>query len=425
MKGFRRHIAASIAITCVFLVCAVAIGMGAAPANAPEQLVEPGIVESSMAIVPIESAPADTVVEVPMQAAVADVTTPVSEPSPTVVIPSPDETAVEVPEAAPAAPPEVAPAVAPGPPRNLAGTFTGTTTPYVRLTWSAPSSGSVNHYHIYRIKVGDVIPPNLAPLAETKQRNYDDYAIAADVLYRYWVTAINRQQQESISSNTVDVQTYSTAPPAAPQGVQAFAIDPGVSLDWLPNTEKNLAGYNVYERRNGSWRKLNSSLLKDNHYYYANGVATRTHAVSAVNFSGIQSPYTSVVPKATTPVRYEESDPSISVEGFWALEAYTGPSNGKIRVAGDKGAKLHFKFSGSQVKVIVATYWTCGSANIYLDGVLYSTVNLYSSTTTYNVIRVNVPGIKRGDHLLTMEAAGSGNPGGTYNFINLDYCEVR
>jgi len=430
MKGFKKHIAASIAVTCVFLVCAVAIGMGAAPASAPEKTVQPEIVQSSMVIVPIESAASDAAVEAPVQA--APVVTPAvsaggqTEAAPAAVVPSPALPATPDLEAAPAAPLDVILAVAPNAPTNLVGTFVGGTTPYVRLTWSRPSGQRPNHYHVYRIIAGNPVPPNLTPIAERTSTNYSDYSIAADVLYRYWVTAVNSAGQQSGPSNTVDVQTYSNAPCAAPQGVQAFVVDPGVSIDWLPNTEKNLAGYNVYEYRSNRWRKLNSSLLTDNHYYYASGVATRNYAVTAVNFSGIESPRTSVTPTATTPVRYEENAPSITVTGLWAVEAYTGASGGKIRVAGDKGARLNFTFTGSQVKVIVATYWTCGSANIYLDGALYSTVNLYSYNTKYNVIRLSIPGLKHGSHTLTMEATGTGNgEGAPYNIINLDYFEVR
>jgi hypothetical protein len=341
MKGFRRHIAASIAITSVFLVCAIAIGMGAAPARAPEQVVEqPEVLKSSVAAAPIQSVVADAL-EVPTQT-VTDATPAASDASPVEPAVSQPAAAPQVPaqpdpQAAPDAPadPEVTPAVAPNPPRNLVGTFVATG-PNVHLTWSAPSGGSrVRTYRIYREEVGGLVPMALAPLEETSNRNYNDYAIADDTLYHYWVTGVNRQGEEGSPSNIVEVQTYSNKPPAPPQGVAAYAIDPGVSLDWLPNTDKNLAGYNVYEWRNNRWRKRNSSLLADNHFYYSSGAAASTYAISAVNFSGIESAYTSVVPVQTTPVIYEESDSSISVSGLWAIEHYTGQP--QLQVHGQPG----------------------------------------------------------------------------------------
>ena len=440
MKGFGRHVAASIAISIVFLVCAIAIGMGAGPASAPQKVAEganafkiPSIVanqaQTEQVTVPAEAA-AEPEPAVP-EATATEAETP--EPAPVAVTPAPasppvQDPAVQDPEVVPAKPPtpQPDPTILLNPPKDLVGTFVPGINAYVQLTWNANNS-KVNHFHVYRLVAGDPLPPNLQPIAEPKKTKYSDYAIQPGLTYRYWVTAVDRSGQSSGPSNTVDVKTFSNAPPAAPQGVQAWAIDPGVSIDWLPNTDKNLAGYNVYEPKGnrGNWRKLNSQPVMDNHYYYAGGAVGKTYAVAAVNFSGVESQYVKAQAVATTPVTYEESDPSIVVEGLWAYEVYTGPTNGKIRVAGDKGAKLNFKFEGSQVKMIVAKYWTCGSANIYLDGKLISTVNLYSQTTTYNVIQVDMPGIKRGAHVLTIEALGSGNPEGTYNFINVDCFQVR
>ena len=38
---------------------------------------------------------------------------------------------------------------------------------------------------------------------------------------------------------------------------------------------------------------------------------------------------------------------------------------------------------------------------------------------------INAPGLKNGEHILTVEVLGSGNPEGTYNFVNVDAFEVR
>jgi hypothetical protein len=208
--------------------------------------------------------------------------------------------------------------------------------------------------------------------------------------------------------------------------VDAVAIDPGVSIDWQPNTEPNLAGYHVYvKRHNGRWSRLTRHTITDTHYYYSDGREGQIYAVSAVNVYGMESKKTADEAGPSVPVLYEEDDPSVSVEGLWVTEAYDGPTNGKIRVARDAGAKLHFKFEGRQVKMLVAAYWTCGAANIYIDGELAAEVNMYSPETTYHVVVFDKPGLKNCDHLLTIEVLGSGNHEIDHNFVNVDAFEVR
>jgi hypothetical protein len=439
MKGFGRHLAASIAITAVFVVCAVAISFAAGPATMT------GSVEGKAAVTDV-AVPINAVEEAPEEApqvvaapAVEDSQAVETVAEPLVAAPAQPDA---VPEAAPQAPenPEPAapkkPAPVLNPPKNLAGTFipgkTGTfipgKKPYVELTWDSNNSKKVvAYFKVYRLVVGETEQGNVAPIANTKKTAYDDQDIKPGLTYRYWVTAVAKSGEESGASNLVDIKTYDNTPPAAPQGLQAWAIDPGVSLDWESSKSKNLAGYNVYESKGSShkWRKLNDEPVLDNHYYHRKGEAGRTYAVAAVNYYGVESEYVKVKAVASEATIFEENDPAISVEGLWVTETYEGPTNGKIRVAGESGDKIHFKFKGSQVKMIVARYWTCGNANIYVDGQLVETVNLYNYNTIFGVVEVDMPGLKRGEHVLTMEALGTGNPEGTHNFVNVDAFEVR
>jgi hypothetical protein len=240
------------------------------------------------------------------------------------------------------------------------------------------------------------------------------------------VTAVSRQGEESEPSEPVVVETYSNQPPASPQGVEAAAIDPGVSMDWQPNTEANLAGYHVYRQRdNGRWRKLTRQPIADNHYYLPDGEEGKVYAVSAVNVYGIESEKSVVEAHPSVPVLYEEDDPSITVEGLWVLESYDGPTNGHIRVARDAGSRMHFKFKGRQVKMLSAMYWTCGAANIYIDGELAAAINMYSPDTVYHVVVFDLPGLEYGDHVLTVEVLATGNHEVDHNFVNIDAFEVR
>jgi len=83
-------------------------------------------------------------------------------------------------------------------------------------------------------------------------------------------------------------------PPQTPAGLWLQEIDPNtVDLSWLPNTEEDLAGYNVYGAYNpqGPYQRINPSLV-DTNYYRIDGLTPGQRyyfAVTAVDESANES----------------------------------------------------------------------------------------------------------------------------------------
>jgi hypothetical protein len=115
------------------------------------------------------------------------------------------------------------------------------------------------------------------------------------------VTAVLRAGQpiaevEGDDSGPVTVFAHDIFPPAVPSGVQAVysgvAQKPFVDLTWAPNTDADLAGYNVYRREaSGPPVKSNAELVKTPAYRDAE-VAPAHHyayAVTAVDLRGNES----------------------------------------------------------------------------------------------------------------------------------------
>ncbi|MBN1764661.1 MAG: cellulase family glycosylhydrolase, partial [Sedimentisphaerales bacterium] len=85
-------------------------------------------------------------------------------------------------------------------------------------------------------------------------------------------------------------------PPAAPTGLNATEGDGLVSLDWNKNTEKDLAGYNIYRSTStdSGYLRLNDTLLMDpyyddydvinltTYYYYATAVIVNTDSIESL-----------------------------------------------------------------------------------------------------------------------------------------------
>lgn len=93
------------------------------------------------------------------------------------------------------------------------------------------------------------------------------------------------------------VVTHDVFPPATPSDLQAVFSGPGqqpfIDLVWAPNTEPDLAGYNVYRHEAaGAPGKLNSDLVKSP-AFRDNAVVPGheySYSVSAVDLRGNESP---------------------------------------------------------------------------------------------------------------------------------------
>lgn len=114
-----------------------------------------------------------------------------------------------------------------------------------RLTWSdALGSG---HYRIFRGS-GDAMPQRLA---ESDKPEYLDTTVDFGSPYRYFVQALAGESRQSEISAMVSVTPIDEFPPAVPNGLTAVAGVNSIELAWQPNTEEDLAGYQVYRSTGG------------------------------------------------------------------------------------------------------------------------------------------------------------------------------
>jgi hypothetical protein len=134
----------------------------------------------------------------------------------------------------------------------------------VVLTWTGelrenPSDQLRHKFRVYR--AGDAGNPAAigdVQLASGRPAQFLDRAAEWERTYSYSVVAVTVVQDsnkplwevESENSAPIRVLVHDTFPPAAPTGVQAVFASTGagtsVDLTWDPNTESDLAGYNLY-----------------------------------------------------------------------------------------------------------------------------------------------------------------------------------
>ncbi len=106
---------------------------------------------------------------------------------------------------------------------------------------------------------------------EIKTLYYDDTKFTFGTAYCYCISSgvkWNGGMYESALSEPVKVIPVDNYPPGTPAGLYSLARLDSITLIWKPNTEKDLAGYNIYrqEGENGTPVKLNEKIFTDTEY---------------------------------------------------------------------------------------------------------------------------------------------------------------
>ncbi|MBI4458898.1 MAG: hypothetical protein HY648_02420 [Acidobacteria bacterium] len=154
----------------------------------------------------------------------------------------------------------------PEPPTGLQATLTENA---IRLRWtggersifggSAPPGGG------YQILRGEGESSRaMEVLATTPATEYEDTTFQFGQTYEYSIRAI-QEKGDSVAatplSGPVQVVAADRFPPTPPQNLRAIAVSGAVEMSWSPNTESDLAGYNVYRSQGGPFQRLNPELL--------------------------------------------------------------------------------------------------------------------------------------------------------------------
>jgi hypothetical protein len=192
------------------------------------------------------------------------------------------------------------------PPKNFRAELNGQG---VQLSWDAVSAPEIPRLRfVYRVHRRDRTAGNDAiaedvPLEGQGSPGLFDRSFEWERTYDYHVTVVTliaapngTQQVEGDDGPSVQVVAHDVFPPAIPTGLQAVFSGPGqrpfIDVVWTPDTEADLAGYNVYRyEQGGPPGKLNSDLVKSpayrdstvwpGHQYF--------YSVSAVDVRGNES----------------------------------------------------------------------------------------------------------------------------------------
>jgi len=176
----------------------------------------------------------------------------------------------------------------------------------ITLHWAAASildTSSTRHiYRVYRREEGKDAD-TVAGEADANATGIVDHSFEWEKTYLYRVTVVTvlgegrrSTEFEGDDSPMVKLFAHDVFPPAVPASLQAVfsgaGQQPFIDLIWAPDTDADLAGYNVYRREEGgSLGKVNSELVKSPAFRDSSVAAGHTYvySVSAVDLRGNES----------------------------------------------------------------------------------------------------------------------------------------
>jgi hypothetical protein len=158
-------------------------------------------------------------------------------------------------------------------------------------------------YRIMRSLAGTNAYIALADVEPAPQGFYLDKTFGWETKYDYRITSVTLVHSQNINmsvegddSKPAEIFTRDIYPPADPTGLQAVFSSVGqkpfVDLNWAPNMESDLAGYNVFRRvAGGESVKLNQQLVQVPSFRDVSVVpgTTYLYSVSAVDTRGNES----------------------------------------------------------------------------------------------------------------------------------------
>jgi len=180
----------------------------------------------------------------------------------------------------------------------------------VRLTWASVLSipetvGLRFSARVYRREQGSDRDAVAGETPITAGSALIDRGFEWEKTYTYRATVVTyvtqpagEQQVEGEDTPGVTVFAHDIFPPAAPAGLQAVLSGPEqksfIDLVWSPNSDSDLAGYNVYRHEQRMEPvKINSDLIKAPAFRDADIVSGREYfySITAVDARGNESPY--------------------------------------------------------------------------------------------------------------------------------------
>jgi hypothetical protein len=117
---------------------------------------------------------------------------------------------------------------------------------------------------------------------------------------------------------------------------------------------------------------------------------------------------------------HQETDPAIVYSSGWFQRSHSFAMHGALRATSAANKSARYTFTGKSVAWVATRGADRGFAQVFIDGVLVQTVDLYSPTLQGRRIVFAAINLAPGQHTIEIRTLGAGNPSGSGTRVDLD-----
>ena len=245
---------------------------------------------------------------------------------------------------------------------------------FVTLTWTANSESDLHHYNLFKGTVlGGVM--NFHVTIPSTSIAYVDNDVVSGRTYYYQISAVNSLNNESLRTSQISATPTApidVTPPATPTNFTALPTEGKISLSWNPNSESDLANYNIYRGTiDGGWKDYLTNVDKIRTSYDDTDIIADTtyfYQISAQDNSANNSSRSNQI-SATTLCIYSKNLPA----GYSLEQNYPNPFNPYTKIEYNIPVDCNVSLTiydliGKNIKSLFFDYQQHGHHSIKWDG---------------------------------------------------------
>lgn len=322
---------------------------------------------------------------------------------------------------------EVPPApTAPDAPRSVAAAPANAS---ADVNWQAPASSGGSPITGYKVTAD----PGTQTCTASSATSCTVNGLTNGTAYTFTVTATNSVGTSPASQPSSPVTPTDQPPDTTPASVKmpTLAIAAGqqlhgkalVHVSWPTASDPSgISSYSLQLKKGRhAWTSVQLASPTDTGIDIALKPRARYHfRVRATDGAGNVGPWTKT-PTSRVRVRQERSA-RISYTGGWKLHALSGGSGGHVRSTGAAGRTATFTFQGTAAAFISTLGPNRGLVDVWLDGALVATVDLYAPSIQTRAIvwTTGDTALSGGTHTIELRTTGTHNSSATGSRIDLD-----
>ena len=122
--------------------------------------------------------------------------------------------------------------------------------------------------------------------------------------------------------------------------------------------------------------------------------------------------------------RVEENNPALIFSGTWFSNASAAHSGGRAALSMNTGSKVTVSFEGTGISFIGYRDEWSGVANVYVDGVQKTQIDMYLSPSQAQTTVYTITNLTSGAHTLTIEVTGAQNQSSKGSWVWVDAFDI-